>query len=350
ISILLSCLVTCFLQANASVVATVILGDIRCEPLLMAMSYSFPFAAIHSCICGYYFGFKQTGIPASSQLIEQLLRVATVYGLYLFAIHHSLKLNITIAVLGLVFGEIASAAFCMQAFTAQHKKTDREKNSFRTCFFQLKTLLPLSIPLTANRILLNLLQSVEAISIPARLQLYGLTSSEALSMYGVLTGMALPCILFPSAITNSVSTMMLPTVAEIQAADHPLRLIALIKKVTGCCFLLGTGCCLFFLFAGHFMGKVLFQSPLAGQFIFILAFICPFQYTNSTLLSILNGLGKTSSSFGITSIGLLLRILSVFFLIPMVGILGYLWGLLASQLVVSVLCLGSLKHHLSGVR
>ena len=79
--------------------------------------------------------------------------------------------------------------------------------------------------------MLNILQSIEAVSIPIKLQLYGMNVKASLSTYGVLTGMALPCILFPSAITNSVSTMLLPTVAEIQAMDERSQLSSLIRKV-----------------------------------------------------------------------------------------------------------------------
>ena len=79
ISFLLSCIVTIFLQNNAHMIAVHFIGETRCIPLLTAMSYAFPFAAIHSCICGYYLGLKRTGIPAASQLIEQIARVLSVY-------------------------------------------------------------------------------------------------------------------------------------------------------------------------------------------------------------------------------------------------------------------------------
>ncbi len=42
-----------FLQKNAFYIATTFLGDARCENLLLIVSYALPFAAIHSCICGY---------------------------------------------------------------------------------------------------------------------------------------------------------------------------------------------------------------------------------------------------------------------------------------------------------
>ena len=60
-----------------------------------------------------------------------------------------------------------------------------------------------------------------------------------------------------------------------------------------------------------------------------------------------NGFGKTTTSFTINMVGLAIRIGSVFFAIPVFGIQGYLWGLLISQLAVSICCSVVLKHLIS---
>ncbi|WP_305205706.1 polysaccharide biosynthesis C-terminal domain-containing protein, partial [Faecalibaculum rodentium] len=148
---------------------------------------------------------------------------------------------------------------------------------------------------------------------------------------------ALPCILFPSAVTSSISIMLMPTVAEIQAADDRHEMLDIIKKVTGACFTLGLFCCLVFLLFGSWVGVTLFGSRTAGKFILTLAWICPFLYTNSALSSIINGLGKTSSTLFVNTFSLLIRIAGVFCAIPRFGIQGYLWGLLVSQLAATLL-------------
>ena len=178
------------------------------------------------------------------------------------------------------------------------------------------------------------------------LQKFGHTSSEALGTYGVLTGMALPCIFFPTAITNSVSTVLLPTVAEIEAENNLVRLKALIQKVIFFGFGLGAICGLVFLFFGSFFGKLLFQSSLAGDYLRTLAWICPFLYMNNTLISILNGLGKATNSFFINITSLAIRIFGVWVGISTYGMQGYLWGLLGSQLIVSLLCICNLKWYI----
>ena len=333
-----SCCATLFLQNFAGWIADVFLQEPRCSHLLVILSYAFPFAAAHSCIVGYYLGQKATRIPASSQLVEQTVRILSVYLLYWIGAKNGASFGISVAVAGLAAGELASSAFCLRAVLREVPRKSRSRLRFFSFFKYARELLTFSLPLTANRVLLNILQSAEAISIPLRLQIYGMSSKEALSAYGVLTGMALPCVLFPSAITNSLSTMLLPTVAEIQAADNRKALSGIIQKSVYSCVFMGSVCCVALLCFGQWLGVLLFDSSLAGDFIVTLAWICPFLYAGSTLISILNGLGKTALSFLINAGSLTVRVGSVFFLIPVFGIQGYLWGLLASQVCVFVFC------------
>ena len=345
ISLLLSFFTMFLLQTRASAFSIYVLGDIRCEPMLIAISYAIPCAAIHSCIIGYYLGLKQTKIPAMSQLVEQVARIFAVYIIYLFYRNDNKEFNILFAVIGIVVGEFCSSFLCVHSFTS-HEKTQHISAFITKTPTLSKELLQLSIPLTSSRILLNILQSVESISIPLRLQQYGYSASEALSNYGVLTGMALPCVLFPSAITNSISTMLLPTVAEIQATKSYSKLKELIRQVFFSCMALGLVCCLFLLILGSWIGKFLFHSELAGIYLQTLAWICPFIYLNTTLLSITNGLGKANISFLINTLALAIRIIGVLIFIPLIGMNGYLWGLLLSQFITFSFCVSYLFLYL----
>ncbi len=330
ISVLLSIFTMIVLQSNAMFLARRVLFDERATPLLVTISYALPFASIHSCICGYYLGLKQTKATAYSQLIEQIVRVGSVF---LFWFNASIQL----AVVGVVMGEIASSLYCILTFSSSRRPSLR-RSIFCNLKLYSKEICSLALPLTANRVSLNILQSIEAISIPLQLQMHGLSSSSALKIYGVLTGIVLPCILFPSAITNSVSTMLLPTVADIQVAGNTSQLKVLIRKVSGACFLLGTICLLFFLLLGRWICSTMFGSDLAGNFLIVLAWLCPFLYLNSTLISILNGLGKANFTFIFNIISLVIRILGIWLGIPAIGINGYLYGLLLSQIFTTICC------------
>lgn len=328
-----------------SPISVYILGDLRCEPLLHTLSFALPFAAMHSCICGYYLGLKQTKVPALSQFLEQLARVTGIFVVYKFFAGNEQNPTVWIAVLGVVFGECISACFCIRHFFIRPHQSFSIPYIWKNIHLG-KELCTLAIPLTSNRVLMNLLQSVETISIPICLQAFGYSNSEALSTYGVLTGMAMPCIMFPTALTNSISTMLLPTVAEIQAENKLNRLRQLIQKVILFGFGIGSFCGILFLILGNIVGTILFDSELAGNFIQTLAWICPFLYMNNTLISILNGLGKANTSFLINICGLSIRICGVWFFISFWGMNGYLNGLLISQLMISFLCILQLVRYL----
>ena len=302
-------------------------------------------ATVHSCINGYFYGIKKTSIPSACQLMEQVIRVGSVYLIYAYFQKQGMQPTISFAVVGLVIGEAASMTVSLIAVKIHFNKILPIRMSSLLCLkgTQLlsssRELLSLAVPLSLNRVIINFLQSIEAIFIPQQLLKYGYTTSQALSVYGVLTGMALPLILFPGAITNSICVLLLPMVSEADAVGNRNKITKAVQSSIRYGFLLGICFTAFFFFSGRFLGNLLYQNELAGEFILILSFLCPLMYIASTLNSILNGLGKTLETFLYSMLSLLVRLGFVFFLIPVFGIYGYLWGLLVSQLVQTVLCM-----------
>lgn len=324
----------------ADFIAVTFLLESRTAPLLRIIALSIPMATVHSCINGYFYGIRRTAIPAISQLAEQIFRVGSVYLIYYHFRQHNMQPTISFAVAGLVIGESASMIVSVVAILARaHHVFPSAPPAFRITYRRICTqLLRLAAPLSANRLVLNLLQSIEAIYIPNKLMAYGLNNADALGVYGVLTGMSLPLILFPSAITNSISVLLLPIVSEADASGNKEAVRRAILTSIRYCLLLGFACTAMFLILGRPAGRLLFHSELAGSFILTLSFICPFMYIASTLGSILNGLGKTAQTFLYSVLSLLLRLLFVFAAIPLYGIKGYLWGMLASQMLQTLLC------------
>ena len=339
LSFLISIVCAWSIYKNAPFLAVHFLLEERCEPLLKLVALSIPLGAIHSCVNGYFYGLKKTAIPSITQLLEQTVRVVSVFGLSYYFLKKNIPFSIELAVLGLVLGEFVSMLISMIAILHCFKQKRTEKNFFTriSSFNVSKQILFLALPLSANRIVLNFLQSIEAIYIPNKLQAFGFNTSSALSIYGILTGMALPLILFPSALTNSISVLLLPIVSEAEAANNNKKIVAAVSKTIRYCSVFGLFCTFFFLLLGKWLGTFLFQSRTAGGFIQTLSFICPLLYLCSTLSSILHGLGKTHITFLINLITLTIRLLFVFCAIPLFGIIGYLWGLLTSQLIATIL-------------
>lgn len=343
LSLSLAVLLAILLYQNAELVAYRFVLEARSTESLRILAFAFPFCGITACINGYYYGLKKAGVPALTQLVEQMIRVAAVYAMAAYLGNGDMKVTCENAVFGLVIGELASCIYNISSMFLTKSPAEMillgpdlnaKPNQNRVI---LKDLLALSVPLSANRLLLSILHSIEAIMIPTMLRRYGLSSQEALSAFGVLNGMSIPFIMFPTALTNALAVLLLPTISEAQAIGNDKligRTTAISIKYSLIIGIISTG--LFIIF-GRDLGYAVFHNKDAGAYLVILAWLCPFLYLTTTLSSIINGLGKATITFVNSVIGTLCKILLIVLLIPIKGITGYLIALLIGQLIVTAL-------------
>jgi len=59
--------------------ASQVLMEPRCAPLLPAMALAIPCTSVHACLCGWYYGKEKVQVPALSQMVEQCIRIFTVF-------------------------------------------------------------------------------------------------------------------------------------------------------------------------------------------------------------------------------------------------------------------------------
>ncbi len=352
VSISMSLLLAGLISGNAEWISVHILLEPRCEPLLPTLAVAIPFTAIQACIRGYYYGKEQVHVPALAQLIEQCVRILTVFLVASLWNAQGKEITNRITVIALLTGEMGAALFsvltCACSAVLAHVRAPhiREHSADRAMAdapkHLVRSLMALALPLMANRLIMNVLQSAEAILIPNQLALFGLTESQALSIYGVLTGMAIPFIMFPSAIINSLAVVLLPMVARHQSTGNDSGIQKSISISFRYSLSMGILCIGIFVLFGDTLGETIFHSGEAGAFITILAWLCPFLYLATTAGSILNGLGHMTMTFVHNVISLVVRLLFVLFGIPRFGILACLWGMLAGEILLAALHLYSL--------
>lgn len=338
LSLPLSFLFSCVLFIQADFISLRFLAQPRCTGMLRILAFSIPLGTLHSCINGYFYGKKSTTVPAASQLLEQLIRVGCVYLLTANIFRRGRQPDISLAIFGLVLGELGSAAFSLVSLYLTDPKKLRRTMTLPIFTGKLRrSFLSMLLPLSANRLTLTILGSIESVSIPIQLRAYGMDNAAALSTYGILTGMAMPVLFFPNALTGSLSVMLLPTISEQQSKGNLFLVRKNTLKTIYFCGGLGILCNILFCLFGKQIGTLLFQSEPAGYYLSILGFLCPFLYLNTTLSGILQGLGKAGSLFALNLSALFLRLSFVLFSIPRIGIRGYLYGLLASHFLLTIL-------------
>lgn len=339
LSVFIAGLLALFVYLLAPWIATDILKEVRTTDLLRLMSLALIPSAIHACFNGYYFGRKNSIPPAICQIVEQIARVLGTLLIYQILQEQGRSLEPIHAVWGLVISELAGLLVNTTSylFIPHQPSTPHDtKNSLITSLANpLKVLGIMAIPLTLNHVLMTLSHSLEHLLLPQQLMLFGYTSDEALSHFGILTGMALSVIFFPSAITNSLSVLLLPRISETKARGDICAVLDTIKGALCCGVALGSLCTFIFLFSADWFGSFVFDNSLAGYYIRILSILCPFMYTSSLLSSIVNGLGFASLTLSCNLSGCAIRILAIWFLVPVYGMYAYIIAMIVGAMVVT---------------
>lgn len=347
ISVTLSVICSVIVYYFSYEISTLFLHEPRCCPLLKIAALAFPLSSVHACIDGFFFARKMTGFPAFSMLLEQFVRVGSVYFIYLITLQRGSELSLAAASLGIFAGECTSALLsCLFICLYSYSK---HRFLFPSALFSFSIgtdLIKLALPISLNRICVSILSSFETTQLPHKLTDYGMSASQALSVYGIFSGMAFPLIMFPCALTGSASSLLLPTIAEAQARHDTKKIKLLILGTILFSFSLGLGCTIFFYIFANIIGAYIFQSNLAACQIRALSFICPFLYSSGMLSSLLNGLGKTGFTFMFSMLSLGIRLIFVFFFIPVLGFKGYMYGILCSQICLDLLNILALRRYI----
>jgi stage V sporulation protein B len=205
-------------------------------------------------------------------------------------------------------------------------------------------IIKLSFPLSLNKIFISVIASFETIQLPKKLIENGLTQAQALSVFGVFNGMAIPLIMFPSALTGSVASLVMPSVSEDEAKGNNAHIKRTVLISSLFCFLVGVICFVFFYIFADIIGSLLFKSDLAASQIRAMSFICPFLYISGALLSVLHGLGKTFISFVFNIICTIIRVGFIYVLVPRIGFSGYIYGNLISTILLDLLIILALRR------
>ena len=348
--IFLSCasalVLSIILYQNSIWIAVNIFGNAKCYSLIQIAAISITPCAFHSCVNGFYYGLKKATLPALSQIIEQMVRIASVYIIYMVLSSQGNALLPAHAMWGITLSEIAGMLFFLSILLIKQPLADfPSPGSLKNYCSLIGPLYAISLPITANHLIQNICSSFENILIPQKLCSYGLSDSDALGIYGILCGVALPVIFFPGVITNSLSVLLLPKISQDNAENNTNELSSTLKKAIRYGLLLGFCFTIIFLLTGRFIGERIFASAYASAFICKLSWLCPFMYTNSLLASILHGLGRPGHVLLINILSSAIRISMIVFLVPKYGVDALLWGMLISQIYTTAAMFYNLKHY-----
>ncbi|HHY61292.1 MAG TPA: stage V sporulation protein B [Clostridia bacterium] len=286
--------------------------------------------SLSSVLRGYYQGINYMVPLAVGPLVEQITRFFAGITLVCWLLPYGLEFGAGALALAVVLGELAGLTVLVAFYwTNRPPALAREYGKPPGVTTVMKQLWHFSVPVTLARILASLMLSAKAIMIPQRLQLAGATVQQATQLYGAFSGMAMSLINFPTVITGSLSSVLLPTIASALTQKEYAALALRVNQAFKITVLTALPASVLFFFLAEPLTQVFFHSREAAVPLQWLAPGCIFLYLQQTTAGILYGMGKMGRLLGHSLFGNGVGLGLTYFLtaVPGFGIAGAALGL-----------------------
>ena len=326
---------------GAEFIAVRFLGDMRAVPALKILPLSLPFMGVTSCLRGYFIARRKITPNAVSQLFEQAVRILLI--VLLVKTFYSKGLAACCA--AVLFGDTAAEIFSFLMLGIIWLR-DKSKLSLsgreRPPFGIVRKILHISVPITSGRYLNTALRTAENILVPKTLGKFPGSGASALSQFGMIKGMALPILFFPSTLLNSISTLLIPEISEAAARERTGLVRAATRNILKLTSVMSFIFAAIFFVGGREIGLLIYKSPDVGELLRALSPIVPLMYLDSISDGILKGLDQQSFSFRTAVSDSVIRILLIIIMLPSMGLRGFILIMYFSNLLTCLLNVGRL--------
>ena len=310
---------------------------------LKAMAISLPFLSLSSVYGGYFTAVRRVYKNSAVQITEQFFKIgATIFALSLVPKNSLMYTCFAIVVAGMLSDVIAFfACFILYRFDVNQFKGEKEYSKNLTSRMN-----KIAIPIALSSYMRSGLLTLKNLLVPLKLEKFGLSRAGAVSMFGMLHGVVLPILLYPSAFISSFSSLLIPELSEYHAKEGNIvgnkRLNFVINKT------LDINLTFSILVAGVMiafstpLASALSNDPASAFYLRLLAPIIPIMYVDNCIDCMLKGLNEQVSSMRYNIIDAFVSLILVNFFLPFTGIRGYVAVICNSEILNFALSLNRL--------
>lgn len=306
-------------------------GDIRTAIPIRIFSLGLVFISVSAVTGGYFTAAGRIGRGAVIQLMEQLIMVTFTM----------LALPRTD---GMVSGCCAIAAASVAAdfliFIVSISVYLRDVKRFGLPSGKAKyfpRLIGIAMPLALSAYARTVLNTLQHMLTPTGLRKSGATAEEALASYGIVHGMALPLVLFPSALFTSLAELLIPELTGHQVAGNTTMVNRTVNRILRLCLAFSI-CCAAILFTfGDSLGHILYNNEAVGHYVKLFAPLIIIMYMDTVTDGMLKGLGQQLYTMGVNIADAALSLAMVFWLIPIYAIKAYIFMIFTTECINFIL-------------
>lgn len=219
--------ITIVLLLGAELFADYIVKDMQAVLPLMAIAPAIFFVTVMASLRGFFQGQQNMLPTASSQLLEQLVRVGFSITLVILLLPVGLEYAAAGATSGAAAGGLGGLIFLSIFYLRRRKELFRQADKQETynpdtIYRIIASIFRLAIPVTIGGLVIPLISLIDLAVVPRQLQAAGFDLETARALYGQLTGMAGPIVYFPNVIALALSISLVPAISEAYALQDRL--------------------------------------------------------------------------------------------------------------------------------
>lgn len=241
-----------------------------------------PVAAIGGLIRGYFQGIARIEETAWSQIIEQFVRIILITWLLpSLLINGNTAMNAAYAMGITLLAELFSLLYLLLKYQQRKRRIPKEQQVKR---YPMEPLLAIALPSSGSRLFGTFTWFLEPIIFLRALAMSGVTAVAATSLYGIISGVLIPLLLFPSFIPYALSVVLVPAVSGAAASTNKGKLQERIHLSLRLSALTGAFAAAVFYVHGQALAEKLFHVTEGASFMTLLAPI--FSFITSKVHSI----------------------------------------------------------------
>lgn len=328
------------LLLSARYIAGTVAKDPRAYYPLLAISPAIFFVAVMSAFRGFFQGQQDMVPTAISQVLEQILRVGTMFVLAFLLMGRGVEYAAAGATFGAVTGAMGGLAFLYVVYRGRldlSRMAVYASDGDAGVMAVLKQIIALAIPISLASIVMPIIQLIDMAVVPGRLQAGGATVTQATTLYGQLSGGAIPLINLPTVFTAALATSLVPSISSAFALGNSRLVSHRTTLATRLTMVVVLPSAFGLLVLAEPIGAFLFDDPGIGVPLEVLAPGVIFIGLQMTTSGILQGLGRTTVPLRTLSAGAVVKMFLTWFLTPRLGIRGAALSSVAGFFVASAL-------------
>lgn len=332
ISFILSIIASLIFYINAEFIVQNCFQNKVSTRIVDLICLSLPLISISSAITGYFMAVRRIYKTILGQFLEQISKIIMIIILLnTYATDHTLEKICFSLILGDMLSELISFIYLIIIYIFDIKKYfgAKSKKQENYIFRILRILFPVAI----TSCIKSGISTVKQLIIPSSLQKNGKNLEEALSDYGIISGMAMPIVMFPSTFLIAIAGLLIPEFSRYYVKEDYSKIKLYTDKLLIGSFLFACMLTVFFFIFGDNIGKFIYHNSEVGWYIKIFSLLIPFMYVDIIIDNILKGLDAQTNVMIINIIDLVVSTAFIFFFVPIMGISGYIISIFISEIL-----------------